>query len=228
MSESGQTNKFVFPRGANYLLPVLLVMAVGGAMYVPVVVGLGGSPRTTAVGYAPEQPVPFSHAVHAGQLGLDCRYCHTTVEQAQFAAIPPTATCMNCHANIKETSPRLAPVMESWKTGKPIDWVKVHDLPDHAFFNHAAHVNKGVGCVECHGRIDLMDVVQQVQPLSMAWCLECHRNPGPNLRPLDQVTNMTWTPPAVAGEREKLSKELLAKFQIRDVQYMQSCSTCHR
>ena len=229
MSErSGQTKKFVFPRGANYLLPILLVMAVGGGLYVPVVVGLGGSPQTTAVGYAPEQPVPYSHALHVGQLGLDCRYCHNTVEEAAFAAIPPTATCMNCHANIKETSPRLAPVLDSWKTGKSIEWVKVHDLPDHAYFNHAAHVNKGVGCVECHGRVDLMDVVQQVQPLSMGWCLECHRDPGPRLRPLDQVTNMVWMPPASAGERETLAKELLTKHKIKNVAYMQSCSTCHR
>jgi menaquinone reductase, multiheme cytochrome c subunit len=228
MSESGKTTKFVFPRGANYLLPVLIVAAVGGALYVPVVVGLGGSPSTTAVGYAPEQPVPFSHLMHVGQLGLDCRYCHNTVEDAPFAAIPPTATCMNCHSNIKADSPQLARVIDSWQTGQAIEWLRVHDLPDHAYFNHAAHVQKGVGCVECHGRVDLMDVVQQVEPLSMAWCLECHRDPGPRLRPLDQVTNMAWLPPASAGDRRQLARDLTVHYQLRDINFMQSCSTCHR
>ena len=163
--------KFVFPRWVNYLLPLIVVSAVGGGAFAPVVVGLGFSANTLNVGYAPEQPIPYSHALHVGELGLDCRYCHTTVDDASFAAIPPTETCMNCHATVKTDSARLAPLYESYETGKPIEWVKVHDLPDYVYFNHSAHVNKGVSCVSCHGRVDKMEVVYQAQPLSMAWCL---------------------------------------------------------
>src|SRR5687768_4270459 len=195
------TDKFVFPRWSNYALPAIVLAVIGGMFYTPVAIGLGFSPKTTAVGYAPEQPVPYSHALHVGKLGLDCRYCHSTVETAAFAAIPPTQVCMNCHTTIQGTSQPdpvtkktmlIEPLRQSWETGKPVEWVKIHDLPDYAFFNHSAHVNRGVGCVSCHGRIDQMDVVQQVQPLSMGWCLECHREPERHLRPKDQVTNMGW------------------------------------
>src|SRR5262245_57940234 len=127
------TKKFVFPRWANYALPGLIVAILGAMFYTPVLFGLGASPKTTAVGYSPQQPVPFSHALHAGKLGMDCRYCHSSVEKAAFAAIPPTQTCMNCHTAVKADSPTLLPVRESWATGKPVRWVKVHDLPDYAF-----------------------------------------------------------------------------------------------
>ena len=181
-----------------------------------------GSPRTTDVGYAPLQPVPFSHAVHAGQLGLDCRYCHTTVERAATAAVPPTATCMNCHELIAADSTKLQPVVVSAATGLPVRWVRVHDLPDFVYFDHSAHVRRGVGCVSCHGRVDKMDQVRQVGRLSMGWCLECHRHPEPHLRPLDRITDLDWVPeedPAGLGRR------LREQYNIDP---STDCSTCHR
>lgn len=226
MVTTGSKSRFIFPRSANYLLPVLVVLIAGGGIYTTVLVTFGASPKTTAVGYQPEQPVPYSHAVHVGRLGMDCRYCHTTIETAAFAAVPPTQTCMNCHASIRADAPTLLAVRESWATGKPVPWVKVHDLPDYAYFNHSAHVNRGVGCVSCHGRVDQMDVVRQVQPLNMSWCLDCHRNPENHLRPLDQVTNMLWIPPG--GYQRKIGLELKKQHQIRDELYMTSCTTCHR
>jgi hypothetical protein len=226
MPENQTNSRFVFPRSANWLLPVLIVAALGGGLYVPLLFGLGASPQAMAVGYAPVQPVPYSHALHAGQLGIDCRYCHTTVEKTAFAAIPPTQTCMNCHTAIRADSDKLLPIRESWANGTPVNWVKVHDLPDFVYFNHSAHVNKGVGCAECHGRIDRMEVVRQVAPLSMSWCLDCHRNPENHLRPKSEVTNMFWQPPD--GDQRKLGLELKKQYGIRDSDYMTSCSTCHR
>ncbi len=234
--ETNQAKRFLFPRWANYLLPVLVVAAVGGGLYVPVVVGLGASPKTIDVGYMPQQPVAYSHELHVGKLGLDCRYCHTTVDNAAMAAIPPTQTCMNCHTGIRTDSAALAPVRESWETGKPIEWIKVHDLPEFAYFNHSAHVNKGVGCVTCHGRVDQMEEVYQAKELSMAWCLDCHREPEKYLRPREQVTNMTWKAtdhPEFAGldEQEaqrRLGLMLKEQYHIRGKTYMESCSTCHR
>ena len=176
---SNQTNDrmLVFPKWTNYLLPCMGVLAIGAGSYMPVLLGLGGSPSTTNIGYAPAQPLPFSHAVHAGKLGMDCRYCHSTVDKAAFAAIPPTQTCLNCHTHIKPDSQAILKIRQSALTGKPIRWVKVHSLPDYAYFNHSAHVNRGVGCVSCHGRVDQMEVVEQVSELSMKWCLDCHRAP---------------------------------------------------
>jgi len=217
---------FVFPIWANWLLPVLLLMVAGGGAYLHVLVPLVADPATTDVGYQPRQPVPFSHAIHAGQLGMDCKYCHTTVEKAAFAALPPTQTCMNCHSSIRTTSDKLTVVRDSWATGKPIPWVKVHDLPDYAYFNHSAHVNKGVGCVECHGRIDQMETVYQAKPLSMGWCLQCHREPEKYLRPVEEVTNMKWVAPN--GDQLSLGLELKKKYGVHDAAYMTSCSTCHR
>jgi len=226
MAPNPGENRFIFPRAANYLLPVLIVAALGGMTYVPAVVWLGLSPRTLAVGYAPQQPVAYSHALHVGKLGMDCRYCHTTVEDASFAAIPPTQTCMNCHHSIKADSPKLLPVRESWASGKPIEWIKVHDLAGYSYFNHAAHVRKGIGCVSCHGRVDQMEVVTRVQPLSMSWCLDCHREPEKHLRPTSEVTNMRWQPPD--GDQLAIGRKLKSEYQIRDSNYMTSCSTCHR
>ena len=162
MTDGDRNSLFVFPRWANYALPVIALAAFGGMMYVPTLITLGASPRTTAVGYSPKQPIPYSHKLHVGQLGLDCRYCHFTVEKTAFAAIPPTQVCMNCHTRIRPNSQLLAPLRESWETGDPVQWVKIHDLPDYAYFNHSAHVNHGVGCVSCHGRIDEMEQVYQV------------------------------------------------------------------
>jgi hypothetical protein len=166
--------------------------------------------------------VPYSHALHAGELGIDCRYCHNTVEQAAHAAIPPTQTCMNCHTNIYPESPLLLPVRESYATGLPMRWVRVHDLPDYVYFNHSAHVNRGVGCAECHGRVDKMEVVYQAEPLSMGWCLDCHRNPETRLRPADKITDMAWV-------RDKDPRVVGGRWRPRHpVNPPEDCSTCHR
>ncbi len=202
-------------------------LALGGGMYTAVLAVYALNPVTTDVGYAPVQPVEYSHALHAGDLGIDCRYCHTSVENAGFAAIPPTQTCMNCHSHIFTDSEKLEVVFASQETGLPIEWVKVHDLPDYAYFNHAAHINKGVSCVECHGRVDKMEIVAQVETLSMGWCLDCHRNPGPRLRPPEQVTNLDWHPP-VGEERQAQIAELLERYEIKSPRQLTDCSTCHR
>lgn len=220
--------QFVFPKWANYLLPVLLLAGIGAATYLPVLVTFGASPTTYAVGYMPTQPVPYSHALHVGQLGMDCRYCHTTVDKAAFAAVPPTQTCMNCHTNIKADSIKLAPIRASNASGEPMHWIKVHDLPDYVYFNHAIHVNQGVGCVSCHGRVDKMEQVYQVQPLSMAWCLDCHRAPEKNLRPREEVTNLSWTPAMIGKTQLELGMELKAKYNIHDAPTLTSCYLCHR
>jgi len=236
-----------FPRWVNYLLPLIVLSVLGGGVYVPLVVFTGLSPQTLNSGYRPEQPVPYSHAVHVGELGMDCRYCHTTVDSADFAAIPSTQTCMNCHnpeegeAGIHKGSNKLEPLYASYESGKPVKWVKVHDLPDHAYFNHSAHINKGVGCYSCHGRVDKMDEtgVHQVQTLAMGWCLDCHRAPEQHLRPLDQVTNLGWSAlddsrvqaEGITDEKEAqlwLGELLKTEHGIHDAAYMQSCSTCHR
>ncbi len=227
MNHEWYEKPFVFPKWANYALPMALVAIIGGMFYLPTLVALGASPMATAVGYSPKQPVPYSHALHVGKLGLDCRYCHTTVEKTGFAALPATQTCMNCHSTILTASAALQPLHKSWETGMPMQWVKIHNLPQYAYFNHSAHVTHGVGCIECHGRIDQMDQVMQVKPLSMGWCLDCHRDPGSHLRPADQVTSMTWAPDPDKDPKE-LAHELLQHYKIHDVQYMQSCSTCHR
>jgi menaquinone reductase, multiheme cytochrome c subunit len=224
MADETAPSNFIFPRWANYLLPVLVLGALGGGLYMPVLLGYGLSPQTLNVGYAPIQPVAYSHLQHAGMLGIDCRYCHTDVDKGPHANIPPTQTCMNCHASIKPDSDLLAPVRQSWETGTPVPWVRVHDLPDYVYFDHSAHVNRGVGCASCHGRVDQMDVVHQVEPLSMAWCLDCHREPEKHLRPLDQITNMMWQ----AEDQQALGLRLKEQYQIRDHDYMVSCSTCHR
>ena len=237
-----QGSQLLFPRWSNYLLPVLVVAAPAAMVYLPVLVGYGGSATTLHRLYQPKQPVDYSHALHAGELGIDCRYCHTTVEKAAFAAIPHTQVCINCHnpadkaMGLRKNSPKLAKVHESYVTGKPIPWVKVHDLPDFVYFNHSAHVLSGIGCVTCHGRVDRMDDsgVYQVQPLSMSWCLDCHRAPDQNLRPRDRITDMSWAPTVQANEtlaeaqvREGQSLKSTV-YEIHDRVYMQSCSTCHR
>ena len=174
------------------------------------------------MGYRPEQPVNYSHKLHVQELGLDCRYCHTGVEKSHYSNIPPTETCMNCHNVVGLENPELDLVRESWETGKPIEWVKVHMLPDYSYFNHSAHVNAGVGCASCHGRVDQMEVVMQMEPLSMGWCLECHREPAKHIRPISEVTNMAWLPP-------ENHDELAAKYiKDRNIKPPESCTACHR
>lgn len=216
---------YVFPKWTNAILPTAL--AVGGVapLYAVLMVAYGFSPETTDVGYAPRQPIDYSHALHAGELGIDCRYCHTTVETADFAAIPPTATCMNCHNQIHKDSDKLVALWDSFRTGEPIRWKKVHDLPDYAFFSHQAHVARGVSCVECHGRVDRMEVVFQHEPLSMGWCLECHRDPDDALRDPAHVFDLgkNWdADPAVRNDEGSVWREL------NNLNPSQDCSTCHR
>jgi menaquinone reductase, multiheme cytochrome c subunit len=202
----------VFPRWSNTAtLVVLLVLAVV-PVYAAVLIGYGLDPVTLDNNYQPVQPVPYSHAVHVGgrpgekePLGLDCRYCHNTVEKADFAALPPTETCMNCHRALYPKSEKLAMVRDSFgsgdgssglKAGQPIPWRMVTTVPDYVYFNHAAHGNSGVSCVECHGPVNHMDVVYQAKPMNMAWCLQCHRDPTDRLRPRDMVTKLDWAPSA--------------------------------
>tara|TARA_B100000676_G_C17918001_1_gene753842 strand:+ start:495 stop:1103 length:609 start_codon:yes stop_codon:yes gene_type:complete len=201
---------------------ILAFVGVGALGSVVFFISYFGSPEFTDVGYRPEQPVHYSHKLHVGELGMDCRYCHTSVEKSHEAIIPPTETCMNCHSVVDVESEELALVRESWETGKPIEWIRVHMLPDYAYFDHSVHVNAGVGCVSCHGRVDQMEVVMQIEPLSMSWCLDCHRNPGPHIRPLNQVTNMAWVPPE--------GHDLLVEKYIKDknISPPEDCTACHR
>jgi hypothetical protein len=207
----------LFPRALNKLPIMAAIGSIGGLTTVVMAVWYYGSPSNLQVGYAPTQPVPYSHRLHAGQMGMDCRYCHANIERSAHAMIPPTQTCMGCHAIVKTESARLANVRSSWETGQPIEWVKVHKLPEHSFFDHSAHLSAGVGCVTCHGRIDQMEVVRLDKPIAMQWCLECHRNPTPNLRPKDQITNMEW--------RADMAP---AGWQPPTVNPPKHCSGCHR
>jgi len=212
----------LFPAWTDRIRPLVAVVLLGAPLYAIGMLYYGGTPGAYRVGYAPEQPVPFSHATHAGKLGLDCRYCHTTVETAAAAAIPPTATCMNCHTQLLADSAKLAPVVESDRTGEPIPWIRVHDVPDYVYFDHSAHVSRGVSCVSCHGRIDRMERVSQVEPLSMAWCLDCHRNPEEHLRPAELVTSLGWQP---EGSPHELGQQIREQNNINP---STDCSTCHR
>ena len=172
-----------------------------------------------------DQPVQFSHAHHVGGEGFDCRYCHTSVEESAFANIPPTKTCMNCHSQIWATAPILEPVRASFRDNTPLRWTRVHDLPDFVYFNHSVHVNKGVGCATCHGRVDQMPLMYQQASLQMSWCLDCHRNPAQYVRPRDQVYNMAWERPA---DDPGLGARLVQEYKIASVEQLTSCSTCHR
>ena len=187
----------IFDRSSNALarmglvLTGLIVIALGVTLD-----QLQRSPWVTRQGQRAEQPVPFSHKHHVQGLGLQCQYCHTTVEKSSYAGIPPTRTCMNCHAQIWTNAQLLEPVRQSWATGDSIPWVKIHDLPDYVFFNHEIHVNKGIGCESCHGRVDEMPLMYAQNTLQMEWCLDCHRNPSKNLRPTSEIYNMAWEGPS--------------------------------
>ncbi len=196
------------------------LFAVAGGLWL--VLQVNRTPYVTQANVARDQPVPFSHQHHVGGLGLDCRYCHTSVETAAVAGIPPTKTCMNCHTQIWADSPMLEPVRESFRSDRSIPWVRVHDLPDFAYFDHSAHVNQGVGCTTCHGRVDQMPLVWQEHSLQMEWCLECHRNPQKYVRPKSEVFNVAWEPPA---NQLELGRQLVKEYGIHP---RTSCSTCHR
>ena len=215
----------IFHRSTNTLSRVSIfgaVFAVAALAY-----GLALANRSawmTQSRVARDQPVPFSHKHHVGELGIDCRYCHTSVETSAFAGIPPTQTCMNCHKQIWLDSPTLEPVRASFRTGESIEWVRVHDLPDYVYFNHSIHVSKGVGCTSCHGRVDAMNLTWQEASLHMEWCLSCHRHPEDYIRPRDQVFNMEWQPPS---QQRELGLKLVKDYDIR-VEQLTNCSICHR
>jgi hypothetical protein len=212
----------IFPRWSNKV-PLLILLAL---FVVPPVAVLAAwywfSPEYTDVGYQPEQPIAYSHALHAGELGIDCRYCHAQVEKSAVASVPPTGVCMNCHNLVGRDLESLEPLRKSFETGQPIRWVRIHDLPDYAYFDHSVHVGAGVGCSSCHGDIASMEEVHQVEPLSMGWCLECHRDPAPHLRPRDQITNTSWIPPEDQRDR---GAQLMTE---RGVESREDCSACHR
>ena len=219
----------LFPRKANVLPTVSLFGALGGGVLVVLLAWYYLSPEFYEVGYQPDQPVEYSHALHAGQLGMDCRYCHNHVEQSPHANVPSTQTCMNCHGVVATQSAKLLPVRESWATDTPIEWVKVHHLPDYAQFSHAVHVNVGVGCQSCHGRIDQMVVVQTVEPLSMGWCLECHRNPEEHLVPPEEVTNLAYLEEIQADEERWEAYVAANRQRVLDegIAPPENCSACH-
>ena len=182
-------------------LPWIVAVGVGVALVAIITVATYYlSPSYTQVGYSPRQPIAYSHRLHVREFGIDCRYCHVNVERSPVAMLPPTQTCMNCHQLVKMDSPQLAAIRKSWESGARIEWIRVHRIADYASFDHSSHVNVGVGCSECHGRVDEMDQVQQVQPLSMAWCLDCHRDVRQKqgaskfIRPRSEITNMEWKP----------------------------------
>lgn len=211
----------IFHRSANTLSRVTIFGSVFIAGFVLWVIGgIVRSPYVTNQGIAREQPVPFSHQHHVAGLGIDCRYCHTSVEISHFAGIPPTSTCMNCHAQIWTNAEMLEPVRASYATGKPLIWSRVHRLPDFVHFNHSIHVAKGVGCASCHGRIDKMALTYQASPLTMEWCLGCHRAPEKYVRPRSEVFNMGY----VAAHQEIDGPRLLKEYKI---QKLTGCSTCH-
>ena len=199
----------------------------GGAVFIVLMMlALTAFARTTKnqVGVPVAQPVGFQHALHAGELGVDCRYCHTSVEVAAYANIPPTEVCMTCHSQIRVGTPQLAAVWESWEQDRPIKWNGVHKLADFVYFNHAAHINNGVGCNNCHGRVDQMGGIWKAEPMTMGWCLECHRAPENYVRPREEVFNLAYEPPA---NQEELGRSLVQSYHI-NTNKLPQCSTCHR
>jgi hypothetical protein len=245
--ETHKKDHWTFPKWHNQI-PLVVFGVIGPVATILVIAGVWYyfSPRYTDVGYRPEQPVAYSHKLHAGDLGLDCRYCHTGVEIASSARVPPTQTCMNCHTQIKSKSPKLRLVRESWIEDKPIEWVRIHKTPDYAYFEHSAHIQAGVGCESCHGRIDQMVEVTQAEPLNMGWCLDCHRNPENHLRPTSEVTTMGYVEKQHQAHVKTLDVNEAASFTIDDmrehlastigktlkedknVNPPQHCSGCHR
>ena len=216
----------IFHRSTNTLSRLSLFSALFlVALFLSVLAEIERSSYITEADVVREQPIQFSHKHHVEDDGIDCRYCHTSVEQSAFAGIPPTKTCMNCHSQIFAASPYLEPIRESFRTGKPIEWTRVHKLPEFVYFNHSIHVNKGVGCASCHGQVNLMPLVRQVASLQMEWCLDCHRHPEGALRPREQVFNMRWQPPADQLEQ---GRRLAREYNIRSVEELTSCSTCHQ
>jgi len=215
----------IFPRSANWaskasILAVLLVVA----SVLGVLLNINRIHFVNQVNVPLDQPVPFSHKHHVLGLGLDCRYCHTTVEKGAFAGIPPTETCMTCHSQLYTEAPLLEPVRASYRDNTPIEWNRVHDLPDFVYFNHSIHLSKGIGCQTCHGQVDQMPLMWKVNSLNMEWCIECHKNPAQFIRPRDQVFNMDYQPPS---DQESFGKQLVAEYEV-ETRQLTNCSICHR
>ncbi len=228
--------RFLFPRWTNRFLGLLGIFALGGAGYAGTIFLGATSDVTLNPGYQPTQPVPFSHKIHAGELKMDCRYCHVNVQKGAHASVPPTATCINCHSPIgadgapalsavHPASEKLRAVHESWDTGESVPWIRIHKLPDFVYFNHAAHVNRGVSCVSCHGRIDTMEKVYQAKRLSMNWCIECHNDPAEHIRPVEYITKLDWEPSEGEGTREEIGRQLMEEKGIHP---RTNCAVCHR
>jgi NAD-dependent SIR2 family protein deacetylase len=212
----------IFKPSTNTLAKVTLFGAIFFVLVsVWILVSLNRSAYATRQTIVRAQPVPFSHDHHTEAMGIDCLYCHTSVEESAFAGIPPTATCMNCHKLIWNDSPMLEPVRESFRTGEPIRWARVNDLPDFVYFNHSIHVAKGMGCVSCHGRVDRMPLLRQAVSLQMEWCLDCHRSPQDFVRPRSEIYNMEWE----AEDQAALGARLVEEYEIES---LLSCSVCHR
>lgn len=213
----------IFHRSTN----TLSRLSIYGAVFILVALGYAGyavsrSPYFTEVNVARDQPVPFSHKHHAGELGIDCRYCHTSVENSSFAGLPPTATCMTCHSQIWANSPMLEPVRASYRNDQSLEWVRVNALPDFVYFNHSIHLKKGIGCTTCHGPIGEMPLTWRANTLQMDWCLDCHRQPEWYVRPRELVFNAGYKPPA---DQLALGRKLVEEYKI---QKLTNCSTCHR
>lgn len=222
----------LFPKWTNKLPTVLALGAAAAGLTVVFVVNFWFSPKHTDVGYQPFQPIAYSHKLHAGSLGMDCRYCHRMVEEGPHATVPDAETCMGCHKNVKKESELLKPLRDAYGEGKgdgtAIEWVKVHLLPQYAYFNHAAHLRANVGCASCHGSVHEMEIVRQDQPLSMGWCLECHRDPTPHIRPEGvSVTFMDWKPDAASIEAAK-QRLVAAEGKFPDLNPPTHCGACHR
>jgi hypothetical protein len=213
----------VFPRLLVLQLK-LWALAALGLVFVALLAWRVSIAPHPAIGTPAEQIVPFSHKHHVGDIGLDCRYCHTAVEQSAFAGIPPTHTCMTCHSELFTQQPMLAPVVQSFANGDSLQWNRIHDLPDFVYFNHSIHIAKGVGCATCHGPIDRMPLTWRVAPLTMQWCLDCHRAPEKYLRPVERVFDMAWRP---SGDQLALGRRLVAAYHIHKSS-LTDCSTCHR
>ncbi len=219
----------LFPKSANRLpLQIVIYLFVLGGI-ASAGINYYATNKWANVGYAPLQPVPYNHALHAGQLGIDCRYCHSNVEKSGFSNVPTAQTCMNCHSQVKTDSPLLAVVRKSYETGSAVPWVQIHMLPDYVYFNHSVHVTRGISCVECHGRIDQMDVVEQKKSLTMGFCLECHRAPQEHLRDLTKpeqtVTKLGWVHPGGEAGQVAQGREVIKR---ENIQPPTSCSGCHR
>ncbi|RAP26589.1 cytochrome C [Candidatus Marinamargulisbacteria bacterium SCGC AG-333-B06] len=217
-----ETRKFIFPKWSNKVPVFILVSITLLLMFVIHLFWYWLAPSHLEVGYEPEQPIPYSHRFHAGELGIDCRYCHYNVETQAHANIPSSELCLNCHSQIKQDSPYVKQIQDHYDNNTPVDWVNVHMLPEYVYFDHSRHVNSGVSCVQCHGRVDQMEVVQQVESLSMAWCLDCHRNPVSSIWPKEKVTNLSWEPDE---DQLEMGERLIEEYHLNP---KIECSVCHR